>query len=149
MAQWLDDLAAAPRTARSRPGSLAGAAAAAPAFRRVEEDVLIQRGLALFFAAKLRSAVLWRIYTQTGHRAAGEAAIARYTAGRDAWAAMAERAKCVYRPDISYGSNTRCAATGSIAFPPSTPTLPTCASGSRRSAAPPAKVDPTPPVNAR
>ena len=82
-----------------------GAGATKPAFRRVEEDVLIQRGLALFFAAKLRSAVLWRIYTQTGHRAAGEAAIARYVAGRDAWAAMAERAKTVYRDDISYGGS--------------------------------------------
>ena len=57
-----------------------------PAFRRVEEDVLIQRGLALFFAGKLRSAVLWRIYVITGNRIAGDAAIVRYTEGRTAWA---------------------------------------------------------------
>ena len=102
-AQWLEDLAAAAGTSLDQARKQIGAGATKPEFRRVEEDVLIQRGLALFFAAKLRSAVLWRIYTQTGHRAAGDAAIASYTAGRDAWAAMAERAKKVYRADISYG----------------------------------------------
>ena len=47
--------------------------------------------------------MLWHIHSLTGNRAAGEAAIARSTAGRDAWATMAELAKDVYRPDISYG----------------------------------------------
>ena len=61
----------------------------APGFRRVEEDVLIQRGLALFFAGKLRSAVLWRLFTLTGNPAAGEAAIASDSEGRNAWATMA------------------------------------------------------------
>ena len=104
-AQWLEDIAAAAGTHLDQARNQIGAAATEPAFRRVEEDVLIQRGLALFFAAKLRSAVLWRIYTLTGSRAAGEAAIARYAAGRDAWAAMAERAKKIYRDDISYGGS--------------------------------------------
>ena len=69
--------------------------------------MLIQRGLALFFAGKLRSAVLWRLFTLTGNHAAGEAAIASYSEGRDAWATMAERAKSVYRPDITYGSSQK------------------------------------------
>jgi hypothetical protein len=105
VARWLEDIAtaAAQHLAAART-QLTAAAASSPAFRRVEEDVLIQRGLALFFADKLRAAVLWRIYTLTGGRAAGEAAVARYTAGRNAWAAMAERAKGVYRADITYGS---------------------------------------------
>ena len=102
-AQWLEDLAIAAGTNLDQARQQIGADATHPEFRRVEEDVLIQRGLALFFAAKLRSAVLWRIYTQTGHRATGEAAIACYASGRDAWAVMAERAKKVYRDDISYG----------------------------------------------
>jgi hypothetical protein len=102
-AQWLEDLATAAGKNIEQARKQLGAAASQPEFRRVEEDVLIQRGLALFFAGKLRSAVLWRIYTQTGNHAAGEAAIASYTAGRDAWAAMAERAKKVYRENISYG----------------------------------------------
>jgi len=66
--------------------------------------VLIQRGLALFFAGKLRSAVFWRLFTLTGNHAAGVAAIASYSEGRDAWATMAERAKGVYLSDITYGS---------------------------------------------
>ena len=106
VAQWLEDIASAALTHIMAARTKLGAAASAPAFRRVEEDVLIQRGLALFFAGKLRSAVLWRIFTITGNRAAGEAAIARYTAGRKAWATMAERASGVYRSNITYGRNT-------------------------------------------
>jgi hypothetical protein len=103
VAQWLEDIAASAAQHLTQARNQLGAAAAQPAFRRVEEDVLIQRGLALFFAGKFRCAVLWRIFTQTGHRAAGVGAIARYAEGRDAWATMAERAKGVYRSDITYG----------------------------------------------
>lgn len=105
VAQWFDVLAETSKVQLDEARRLAGATAGAPAFRRVEEDVLIQRGLALFFAGKLRAAVLWKIFTMTGKRAAGQGAIAQYTAGRDAWAAMAERAKSVYLPDITYGRN--------------------------------------------
>jgi hypothetical protein len=104
VAQWLTDIAAAAAKNLAAARKQLGASASAPGFRRVEEDVLIQRGLALFFAGKLRSAVLWHLFTLTGNQAAGAAAIANYSEGRDAWAAMAERAKSVYRPDITYGS---------------------------------------------
>lgn len=104
VAQWLTDIAAAAATNLAAAREQLGASASAPTFRRVEEDVLIQRGLALFFAGKLRSAVLWRLFTLTGNQAAGEAAIASYSEGRDAWATMAERAKDVYRPNITYGT---------------------------------------------
>ena len=104
VAQWLTGSAAEAATNLAAARKQLGASLSAPGFRRVEEDVLIQRGLALFFAGKLRSAVLWRLFTLTGNHAAGEAAIASYSEGRDAWAAMAERAKGVYRPDITYGS---------------------------------------------
>ncbi len=103
VAQWLEDIAAAADAGILAARAQLGAAAVQPAFRRIEEDVLILRGLAVFFAAKFRSAVLWRIHTLTGSRAAGEAAVARYVEGRNAWAAMAERAQGVYRPDITYG----------------------------------------------
>jgi hypothetical protein len=105
VAQWLTDLAHAAATNLAAARLQLGAAAAAPVFRRVEEDVLIQRGLALFFAGKLRSAVLWRLCALTGHRPAGEAAITSYGAGRDAWAQMAERAKGVYRSNLGYGGS--------------------------------------------
>ena len=105
VAQWLADLADAVATNIATARELLGQAASAPAFRRVEEDVLIQRGLALFFAGKLRSAVLWRLFVLTGNQAAGEMAIASYTEGRDHWAKMASRAKGVYRSNITYGGS--------------------------------------------
>lgn len=108
VAQWLEDIADAALTHITSARSQLGASASTPEFRRVEEDVLIQRGLALFFAGKLRCAVLWRIYTLTGNPVAGDAAIARYTEGREAWATMAERAKGIYRSDITYGTKTLC-----------------------------------------
>ena len=105
VATWLQDLAAAAAAHLTQARTRLGRRAGEPPFRRIEEDVLIQRGLALFFAAKLRSAVLWRIHDRTGERVAGEAAIAAYRDGRDAWAVMATRAARVYRKDIAYGGD--------------------------------------------
>jgi hypothetical protein len=70
----------------------------------MEEDVLIQNGLGRFFAAKLRSGVLFEVYQQTGNPEAGKLALAHYNKARDAWASMAERAKRVYRSNITYGN---------------------------------------------
>ncbi|MBC9032008.1 hypothetical protein IAG41_06355 [Sphingomonas sp. JC676] len=75
-----------------------------PAFRRLEEDVLIQVGLARFFAAKLQSGLLFQIYRKTGSTEIGRRALAIYARGRDIWVAMAERARGVYAPDISFGT---------------------------------------------
>jgi len=75
-----------------------------PAFRRWEEDILIQIGLGRFFADRFRATMLYEIYLETGDATAGAGAIRRYQAARDAWAAMAERAKTVYQPDLSYGA---------------------------------------------
>ncbi|HEY1800897.1 MAG TPA: hypothetical protein VGG46_08185 [Terriglobales bacterium] len=103
VAQWLDQcvdnarrgLERARRTVRSRGGS---------AFRRIEEDVLIQIGLGKFFAHKLRSAVLYEVFTGTKDPDAGKLAIEHYQQARDAWMAMAERARGVYQANVSYGS---------------------------------------------
>lgn len=103
VAQWLEDciamstqaLGEAHRSVRSR---------VSPAFRRIEEDVLIQIGLGRFFAHKLRSSVLYEIFQQTGSAEAGRLAVADYQNARDAWQAMADRAKRVYRTDVSYGN---------------------------------------------
>ena len=89
---WLDN---ARRTTKRGAGS---------AFRRIEEDVLIQIGLGTFFAHKLRSAVLYDIFQHSGDPSAGDAALQHYQKARDAWATMAERAKNVYRANVSYGS---------------------------------------------
>ncbi len=74
------------------------------AFRRIEEDVLIQIGLGSFFAHKLRSAVLYDVFQQSGDTSAGDAALEHYQKARVAWAMMAERAKNVYRANVPYGS---------------------------------------------
>lgn len=103
VAQWVEQcvelaeywLKAASRTVKDRNGS---------AFRRIEEDVLIQIGLGTFFARKLRSAVLYQISQHSPDADTGKAALEHYRRARDAWATMAERAKSVYRANISYGS---------------------------------------------
>jgi hypothetical protein len=102
VAQWLEDLAAAAerelKTAVER-----APARNSPEFRRMEEDVRIQMGLGQFFAAQLRSGVLFEVYRQTRDDAAREQGIAAYRRARTAWATMAERAQRVYRADITFG----------------------------------------------
>ena len=66
-------------------------------------DIEIQAGIGRFFAAKFRTGVLWAIYEKTTDRAALEEALRQYRAARTAWAAFADRAKAVYRPDIPFG----------------------------------------------
>jgi hypothetical protein len=75
-----------------------------PAFRRMSVDVSIQSGLGRFFAWKLRSGVLWALYSGSGNRTALEEAIKAYRAARDAWVELAGHAKSVYMTDITYGS---------------------------------------------
>jgi hypothetical protein len=104
VAEWLDGLTAGAEAALAAARSGAGARARTPQFRRMEEDVLIQIGLGRFFAAKLRSGLLFEVYLETGDAKAGQLALAEYRKARAAWAAMAERAKGVYGADISYGS---------------------------------------------
>ena len=89
VAAWLDDLA--------------GHATVKGAPRRWQVDIDIQAGIGRFFAAKFRSGVLWAIYEKTGDRAALEEALKHYRAARAAWAAFAEPARAVYRPDIPFG----------------------------------------------
>lgn len=74
-----------------------------PGFRRIEEDVRIQMGLARFYAAKLRAGLLFEIYQRTGNPKAHEQALALYRQARIAWAAMAEQARGVYVSDLTYG----------------------------------------------
>jgi len=88
VAQWLEDLAGV------RPSATA---------RRIDIDVAIQAGLGQFFAAKFRAGVLYAIHERTGDRAALEQALKFYRAARAAWAGLADQAKGVYVPDITFG----------------------------------------------
>lgn len=100
VAAWLDGFVARSETALVRARGRAGASVE---FRRLDEDCRIVNGLGRFYAAKLRAALLYEIWLKTQDPKAGAAAIAQYRQGRDAWAALAERAKSVYVADISYG----------------------------------------------
>lgn len=102
VAQWIEDFTAASNDAlaKARNGS---SSSKSPEFRRMEEDILIQNGLGGYFAAKLRSGVLYEIFQQTGDGEAGKLALEHYKKARTAWATMADRAKGVYVSDVSYG----------------------------------------------
>jgi len=102
VAQWLEDAAAAASDAldAARQGY---AAHRAPAFRRMEADVLIQVGLGRFFASKMRTGVLYFVFQQSQERRAGLEALDQYRMAREAWVAAAQAA-AVYRSDIPYGS---------------------------------------------
>lgn len=95
VAQWLEKCAS--RAEVGPPSSKT------PEFRRLQEDVAIQSGLGRFFSLKLRSAVLYEIFLETGNPTAGSQALAEYRKARDVWASMAQRAKGIYLPDVTYG----------------------------------------------
>jgi hypothetical protein len=62
-------------------------------------------GLGRFFGAKFRSGVLFAIFEKTGDRIALEESLAYYRNARSFWAELADRAKDVYKPDITIGEN--------------------------------------------
>ncbi|MDQ6707269.1 MAG: hypothetical protein M3Z85_14995, partial [Acidobacteriota bacterium] len=105
VAQWLEDTSAAAVRALSLAAGRVPARKA-PEFRRIEEDVLIEAGMGQFFAAQIRSAVLFDSYRRTGDRAALDGAISAYRKARSAWASMAERARGVYRADVTFGDTS-------------------------------------------
>jgi hypothetical protein len=103
VAAWLEAAARQITESLGAARTAAGAAAAHASFRRVEEDALIQEGLARFFAAKFRAAVLWRIHLISGNRQAGATAVQHLAAAGELWAAMATRAGRIYRRELGYG----------------------------------------------
>jgi hypothetical protein len=103
VAQWMEDFAEAANTAMTQARAKTTKARTAP-FRRIEADVLILVGLGGFFAARLRSGVLYSLFEQSGDEHAGALALDQYRLAREEWAAMAAKAAAIYRSDISYGS---------------------------------------------
>jgi len=99
VAQWLDALAAGLETDLHAIG---GETSASLELRRLVTDVRIQAAIGRFFAAKLRSGVLWTIFTQTQAPEAADAALQYYSAARSAWA-QAANAGQAYVADVSYG----------------------------------------------
>jgi len=102
VAQWIEDFTAASNEALAKARATSSSAKS-PEFRRMKEDGMIQNGLGAFWAAKLRSAVLYEIFQHAGDPEAGRLALEHYRKARAAWASMAQRAHAVYVSDISYG----------------------------------------------
>ncbi len=101
VARWLEELANS-ASQNLRTATQKGLASS-PEFRRLSTDVFIQTRLGIFFGAKLRSAVLWRLYEKSGDPAALAEALKAYRAARTAWAEMSEAARTIYASDITYG----------------------------------------------
>jgi hypothetical protein len=101
VAHWLDDLAAAAthHLALATRGDTEGSVE----LRRVAMDVQIQAGLGRFFAAKLRSGVLYALHTRTGSRMALQRALQEYRHARALWAQVAQGPGKVYVSDITIG----------------------------------------------
>jgi len=74
-----------------------------PEWRRLAVDVAIQMNLGRFYAAKLRSGVLFGIHERSGDRFALEEALRLYRIARSIWASMAELVGEVYVRDITVG----------------------------------------------
>ncbi len=102
VAQWLDQLAESGIQNLDKARSVVSDTTDVE-FPRMEADVKIQCGIARFFADKMRSAVLWHLYEESGDTIALKKAIEKYSLARDVWAEMAEEAKSIYVQDISFG----------------------------------------------
>ena len=76
-----------------------------PEFRRMYVDTAMVIGLGRFFAAKFRSGVLFGIYQQSGDKSALEESLSFYRKARVFWADLSERARVIYKPDITIGEN--------------------------------------------
>ncbi len=102
VSHWLENYAAAAAESLAR-GERRDARKGRPEYRRLTIDIAVAVGLGRFFAAKFRAGVLYRIFEQTGDRAALEEALKAYKEARDAWAGIAVRTKGVYMADITVG----------------------------------------------
>jgi hypothetical protein len=87
---------------RQKPGQKAKTR---PEYRRMSIDVALVVGLGRFFGAKFRSGVLYAIFEQSGDRTALVESLKYYKKARGFWAELANRAKDVYKPDITIGEN--------------------------------------------
>ena len=103
VAQWIEDYAVAASASLAQAETQV-AQKDRPEYRRMATDIALQAGLGRFFGAKFRAAVLYRIGERTGGRAALEESLKAYRAARDAWAELANRAKGVYLPDVTFGA---------------------------------------------
>lgn len=104
VAQWIEDYAgvAAKHLAQAE---VKAEGKNNPEYRRMSSDVAMVVGLGRFFGAKFRSGVLHGIFEQSGDRNALEESLNYYKKARSFWAELANRARDIYKPDITIGEN--------------------------------------------
>ena len=102
VASWLDDLAASATTHLATAEELSDRRQP-PAFRRWSIDIRIEAGLGRFFAAKLRAAIGYALFTRSGDGAVLGQALVQYRAARAAWADIVALTRAVYKPDLTFG----------------------------------------------
>ncbi len=73
------------------------------AVRRLIYDARIQLGLGRFFAEKFRSALWFALFKRTADSVLLQNSLSSYRSARAAWTALADNAKGVYVPDVTYG----------------------------------------------
>jgi hypothetical protein len=101
-AKWIEDYADEAAKHLSQAENLT-AGKQTPEFRRMDIDVAIQIGLGRFFGAKFRAGVLYEIFEQSGDCTALELSIKKYQEARGYWTELANRARDVYKHDITVG----------------------------------------------
>ena len=102
VAQWLDTLSDSAERHLARALKADDSPPDAQ-LRRVVVDVTLEAGLGRFFAAKLRSGVLYSLYRRTSSRAALEESVREYGRARAIWSQFAHFARGVYVSDITIG----------------------------------------------
>jgi hypothetical protein len=103
-AQWIEDYS--DEAARSLQQAEANVPdKGKPEFKRLAVDVAIVVGLGHFFGAKFRSGILFGIFQQSGDRRALEESVRYYRKARGFWADLSEKARVIYKPDITIGEN--------------------------------------------
>ena len=101
-AQWIEDYAgAADKHLQQAEAKTQNSKSAE--FRRMSIDVSMQVLLGRFFGAKFRSGVLYALFEHTGNRSALEESLKAYKRARGYFAELANKAKDVYKLDITVG----------------------------------------------
>ena len=106
VAQWLERLA---NMADTHLGRAQGQVAqpAGPAFRRLHIDVVVQSGLGLFLAQKLRAGVAFALAERLDDRTALKQAVDYYRSALDHWVKIVRATEGVYREDLVFDVETR------------------------------------------
>ncbi|HEY4329427.1 MAG TPA: twin-arginine translocation signal domain-containing protein [Phycisphaerae bacterium] len=75
-----------------------------PGYRRHMIDTSISAGIGAFFAAKMRSGILWSLFDASGHEPARQASLAAYRDARKAWSDLSVTA-AAYVDDLTFGAD--------------------------------------------